>query len=137
MVSYSFTACEAFNLQSYPDPDAESLASKLQEPQKPALEYPDPDDDHDWDDDLDAEGEIDTNWAVDNDDDVSNQSSTTLSSTISIAKRGHHELDSADEPDDDGQPPHTNSPSMFALLLTVFEIAYLLRLLEPKRPRVA
>ena len=74
------------------------------------LEYPDLEDDNEWDDELDADGEVDNAWPVDHDDGVSNQSSATLSSTTSIAKRVYDELDSEQDGDDDSNSPPNHSP---------------------------
>jgi len=98
------------------DPQAGVSTSKPQISSELGLDYPNLHDDCEWDDDLDAEGEIDATWSLDHDDGVSNQSSTTLSSTVSITKRGYDELDS--EADGDyAHSPHNNSP-------------------DPKRPRI-
>jgi len=94
-----------------PDPEAETLTSPQKFPEL-ELEYPDLEDDNEWDDELDADGEVDNAWPVDHDDGVSNQSSATLSSTTSIAKRVYDELDSEQDGDDDSNSPPNHSPEL-------------------------
>jgi hypothetical protein len=91
------------------DPEAETSTSPQKVPEL-ELEYPDLEDDNEWDDELDADGEVDNAWPVDHDDGVSNQSSATLSSTTSIAKRVYDELDSEQDGDDDSNSPPNHSP---------------------------